>query len=272
MATLITRTGKGSALNTSEHDENMKRETNPQSGDYTILADDNRACVQYTGSGGNTFTLPDVSTLLAAEDTGDFIVTLKHNGTGTLTIAPAALNTIDSVDRDVVLQPTECLTLKGAGSDNWLVVGAVRTPAGLLMYKTVDTGAAASGFNTVTFGVNTTDVYDTVDAHTGGNNYWTVPVGYTWMRVVGQVAIYADATGIRGANLYDNTAGTNLTPRVRTLVPTAGSGTDTIVQINSGWLQVTAGNNYVLQGYHSGSTDPTLTYSATDTWVMVEFK
>ena len=122
MATIITRAGKATPLAASEYDENLKMETRLEAAGTAIAADDNRATVVHTGT-GDTFTLPDLSTLLAAEDTGDFIVTIKHGGTsGSLTIDPAAANTIDGTEQNLTLAVAEVVTLKGSTSDNWLIV------------------------------------------------------------------------------------------------------------------------------------------------------
>lgn len=125
MATLITRAGNAAPLNANQHDENLKRETNPQSGNYTVAADDNRATVEYTGTGGHTITLPDASTLLASEDTGDFQVTIvnRSGNSSSVIIGRTGAGTINGASSNFTLYVNEAATFKcGSTTDDWMIV------------------------------------------------------------------------------------------------------------------------------------------------------
>lgn len=123
MPKILTAAGKGAELTPTEADSLFYREVNPQSVSYTVDTGDNLATIEYTGAGGHTITLPDVSTLLAAEDTGAFMVRIKHGGTGTLTVARGTGNTIEGAAANITLNENGCVTLKaGSVADDWMVV------------------------------------------------------------------------------------------------------------------------------------------------------
>jgi len=63
-------------------------------------------------NGTFTVTIGDVATIIAACETGDFRITIKNVGTGTITIAPTGLNTIDGVNSSQALGPKRAKTLK----------------------------------------------------------------------------------------------------------------------------------------------------------------
>lgn len=161
MATLITRAGNAAPLNANQHDENLKRETNPQSGNYTVAADDNRATVEYTGTGGHTITLPDASTLLASEDTGDFQVTIvnRSGNSSSVIIGRTGAGTINGAASNFTLYVNEAATFKcGSTTDDWMIVsqsfGGARDT---VVFGTLDSGP--------TFG---TTYYCTISGETSG--------------------------------------------------------------------------------------------------------
>lgn len=166
MPEIITAAGKGAELTPTQADSLFYREVNPQSGNYTVDTGDNLATVEYTGSGGHTITLPDASTLLAAEDTGAFMVRIKHGGTGTLTVARDTGDTVDGGAANITLIENGCVTLKcGSVADDWMVLdnyydfgthqsagasGYQKLPGGLILqWGTISTGSidAATAYN-----------------------------------------------------------------------------------------------------------------------------
>lgn len=272
MATLITRAGNAAALSANQHDENLKRETNPQSGNYTVVADDNRATVEYTGTGSHTITLPDVSTLLAGEDTGDFQVTIKNNGTGKVTVAPAALNTLDGVDEDYVLLVDESVTLKaGSVADDWMVVSMYRNPVvGAYLYTNATQSIATATWT----GLNhNTVVYEHVEcvASSGSpaRTVITVPAGYSWMRVTSSAMFDSNATGARAMRLVTG-AEAELTPPVQASMGAATDATAVVVNLDSGWISVTPADTYNVQVWHNRGS--ALDVRANYTRTTVEFQ
>ena len=167
MATIITRAGKATALAASEYDDALKRETTTKSGSYTVVAADNRSTIEYTSTGTHTITLPDCSTIKSTEDTGDFEVTIKHGGTGSLTVDFAASDTVDGTDEALTLAPSEVITLKAGTGDDWMItsrcipdgtlgyimrMGAINPTWGVpIIQETVDnpSGEASSPFTSI---------------------------------------------------------------------------------------------------------------------------
>jgi len=113
MSNLVTRATKGSALTHNEMDTNWKQGAQTKATVYTIAEGDNRDTIEYSGTGSEAFTLPDAATIAAAADTGDFEVTIKHVGTGTLSVTClTGTDTIDGSTSDVTLEPQESRTFK----------------------------------------------------------------------------------------------------------------------------------------------------------------
>lgn len=280
MATILTRAGKASALAASEYDDALKRETNTEAGAYTVVAADNRSTVEYTGSGGHTITLPDCSTIKSSEDTGDFQVTIKHGGTGALTVDFAASDTVDGTDEALTLAASEVITLKAGTGDDWMITSrcipdgtagyvmrmGVINPAwqppviGALVHR----DSSANVDNGWDYNVNLvgTVIYETVEcvsnvtATEGATTIITVPSGYSWMQVSGIVQFAANATGARGAQvLQTNATGDTdvaLVPPQMVLFGGVGlSGTPTRIPFATGWIQVNAGEYYKLGTYQN---------------------
>jgi len=92
MTSIITRTGKGSALDHSELDANwdsLSGINEPQTGaTYTVAAADQNRTIEFNRATDITVTLTLISTLAAAIDTSDFKVTLLNIGDGDVVITP----------------------------------------------------------------------------------------------------------------------------------------------------------------------------------------
>jgi hypothetical protein len=113
MSTVTTRAGKGSALTHNELDANFKTAAQTKAAAYTIAESDNRDTVEYSGAGAEAFTLPDAATVVAASDTGDFEVTVKHKGAGVLTVGrTTGADTIDGTAADITLAVNDSVVLK----------------------------------------------------------------------------------------------------------------------------------------------------------------
>ena len=175
MPEIITRTGKASELTYAEMDQNLHRDTQSQAGNYTIQSSDNREVIEYTGAGGHSFTLPDLSTLLTGIDTGDFRVTLKHNGGGVLTIARTGANTIDGVAGDLTLYPGDSVSLAGGTVvDDYIIT---HRKASEFVTGTATTASIAAGGGTTLF-VNVTHNLGTSDLDFGFKVKGNSTLGY----------------------------------------------------------------------------------------------
>ncbi|GMR03275.1 MAG: hypothetical protein BMS9Abin21_105 [Thermodesulfovibrionia bacterium] len=142
MTTLTTRSGKGSSLTHAELDANFPQASQTKAGAYTLAESDNRDTVEYSGAGGDSFTLPDAATVAAASDTGDWEVTVHHKGSGVLTIArTTGADTINGTAANDTITANVSVTYKvnqagdgfnrKAGSDNLV---ALLTTAGDILY------------------------------------------------------------------------------------------------------------------------------------------
>lgn len=104
MPTLRTATAKGSELSVAEGEDWIERNPVSKSSNYTLAASDNRAF--HECSNGITVTFPDIATLLAACETGDFWITLINTGSSDVTIAlTTGSDTIDGYAGSVKLPP-----------------------------------------------------------------------------------------------------------------------------------------------------------------------
>jgi len=288
MATILSIAGKGSELTANEYDENIKQETRAVTGNDNVVTGDNRATCEYTGSGGHTLSVPDGSTLVGAEDTGDFEVTVKHGGAGALTVGFATGNTCDGVDADLTLRPNESVKLKyGSVADDWMVIGMAlpKGTAGYILrddgtndlpqwslpvvdalrYRSTDINHTSSG-NWVTLALNS-ETRDPTNALSSTTTI-TVPSGYTWMKVQGNVRFDSNATGVRAVRLVDS-IGNNLSPGVQTLLP-AGTSSVFDVPLESYWVAVVAAETYSVEALQSSGG--TLAILADYTYLNVEFK
>ena len=183
MTTILTAAGKGAKLTPTEADALFYREVNPQAGNYTVDTGDNLATIEYTGSGGHSITLPDASTLLAAEDTGAFETRIKNGGTGTLTVAFNTGDTADGVDADITLQINDCITLKcGSVTDDWMIVSLYSEYNGVITgtFTTASTSAGAQAAENVAHGLGSDDIDFGASCHgsrafdSGGLTIWGI--------------------------------------------------------------------------------------------------
>jgi len=115
MPTITLRSVKGAELTYNELDTNFKRIVVAKTANYTTALSDNRNIISCNG----TFTV----TLLAASTagtahTGDYRVTIKNIGTGTVTVAPSGTDTIDGANSSISLAQNDCVTvvLNSAGN------------------------------------------------------------------------------------------------------------------------------------------------------------
>lgn len=161
MSTILTRAGKGSALTHTEMDTRTKQAAQTKAGAYSIAESDNRDTIEYSGSGGDDFTMPDVATVVAAADTGDFEVTFKHVGTGVLGITnTTGADTIDGSTTDIILSPNNSITLKAnQGGDGYNIIA--NRNYGLVTGTLTFSGVSATSvgtLQTITHGLGTDDV------------------------------------------------------------------------------------------------------------------
>lgn len=119
---ITTRSGKGSTLTHNELDANFKHEAVAKTGAYTVVESDNRATIEVSG-GAYTMTLDDISTIVAASDTGEFEVTIKNtDASNNVTVARSGTDTIDGAT-SYTLTPDEAATFKvNQATDGWNVI------------------------------------------------------------------------------------------------------------------------------------------------------
>lgn len=140
---------------------------NQQAGDYTALAADYGlgGALEYTGAGGNTFTLIDPSTLPAGEE-----ISIVNDGTGALTVSPAA-GTIDG-GASLSLAAGESAILASDGVGNYKVKAdrrvAVQSGTSVIQYSIDNAGATTpavvpdipAGAKVLSTTVDVTTAYD----------------------------------------------------------------------------------------------------------------
>lgn len=115
MTAIITRAGKGSALTHSEMDANfdsLSGINEAQTGvTYTVVAADQNRVIELNNASNVAVTLTQISTIIAAIDSSDFVVTLKNIGVGTVTITPTT-DTFDDGDTVKRLYTDDSITLQ----------------------------------------------------------------------------------------------------------------------------------------------------------------
>ena len=220
MPTILTRAGKASALTHNEMDTNLKQPSQTKSGAYTVAESDNRSCIEYSGSGSQDFTMPDVATVVAAADTGDFEVTIKNVGTGTLGVTnTTGADTIDGSTVDLTIGINGSVTLKAnQGGDGYNVIKESRNgkqtifvPA-VAMTPTVSNGCAFLASVETTAGrpdMNVLDFDATADEHAQFN--FSFPKSWDLGTVTYQAFWTSTATdtdgvswGLQGVAVADN--------------------------------------------------------------------
>lgn len=115
MAAIITRTGKGAAITQSENDSNLDSLcgiNEPQTGTaYTVSAADQNSTIEFSNVAPVTATLTLISTIIAANDTSDFQVSLKNVGVGVVTVTPTT-DTFDDGSAIKTLSQYEWVTIQ----------------------------------------------------------------------------------------------------------------------------------------------------------------
>jgi hypothetical protein len=134
-----------------------------------------------------------------------------------------------------------------------------------LRYRSTDIDHTQSG-DWVQLALNL-ELYDH-DSILNSTTTITVPSGYTWMKVQGNIRWDGNATGVRAVRLVDS-GGSNLTPSVQTYIP-AASSVVLDVPFESYWVPVTGAETYSIETLQS-SGDP-LAIRLGSTYLNVEFK
>jgi len=133
MTTILTRAGKAAALTGTEYDTNLKKGAQTKSGNYTVVGSDNRDTIEVTASA--TITLTAAATL-AAEDTGDFEVTIKNLHTAEITVVRSSTDTIDGLTTyPIPPKASATFKLNQAGNGFNIVTPSDKSTK----YKTADT-------------------------------------------------------------------------------------------------------------------------------------
>jgi len=126
MAAIITRTGKGAAITQAENDANLDSlcgVNESQTGTtYTVDAADQNGTIEFSNASPVAVTLTLIATIIAANDTSDFQVTLKNIGAGTVTITPTT-DTFDDGSLTKVLSQYEWITIQSDSTQTlWNIV------------------------------------------------------------------------------------------------------------------------------------------------------
>jgi len=149
MTSIITRSGKGSALTHPEMDSNLDSLNGineAQTGtSYTVVAADQNRTIEFSNAATITVTLTLIATILASSDTSNFKVIIKNIGVGQVDIVPTT-DTFDDGDTTKTINQFEwiCIETDNAGT-SWNVInlGFVTGIGGGLDADTVD-GSHAS--------------------------------------------------------------------------------------------------------------------------------
>lgn len=120
MATIRTRSAKGSELTHAELDGNFDRDVQVKTTTYACLVSDNRSILECIhASVAFTVTLGDAATMSLAE-TGDYEITIANIGAAVVTVARAGSDTIDGAATSVSLPQNSSVTLKvNAATDGY---------------------------------------------------------------------------------------------------------------------------------------------------------
>lgn len=128
MASVITRTGKGAAITQAENDANLDSlcgvNESQTSTTYTVDSADQNGTIEFSNASPVSVTLTLIATIIAANDTSDFQVTLKNIGAGDVTIAPTT-DTFDDSSPTKVLAQYEWIILQTDSTQTvWNIVGS----------------------------------------------------------------------------------------------------------------------------------------------------
>lgn len=121
MTAITTRTAKGSALTYAELDNNFKIPVQAKTSNYTTVATDNRSVIE--ASTNITITLGDASDMVAAEDTGDYLLTVFNAGTSVVLVAPSGADNINGANVSIPLSPQKSATfIANAAGDGYMML------------------------------------------------------------------------------------------------------------------------------------------------------
>jgi hypothetical protein len=191
MAAIITRTGKGAAITQSENDSNLDSLcgiNEPQTGTtYTVDAADQNSTIEFSNAASITATLTLISTIIAANDTSDFQVSLKNIGAGVVTVTPTT-DTFDDGTATKALAQYEWITIQTNSTQAlWNIIASSNASKvdGLdaSQFLRSDANDTASG-DLIFDGSNT---YNGIDVHTNSSDF-------TGIISIDSVAITSTAT------------------------------------------------------------------------------
>jgi hypothetical protein len=218
MAAIITRTGKGAAITQSENDSNLDSLcgiNEPQTGiTYTVEAADQNSTIEFSNASPVTTTLTLISTIIAANDTSDFQVTLKNIGAGIVTVTPTT-NTFDDGTVTKTLAQYEWMTIQTDSTQTlWNIIASSDASkvdgldaSQLLRSDANDTATGNLIFN----GANTyngINVYTASNDFVGGISIDSVAITSTATELNILDGVTADTTEI---NLLENATSTDIT-------------------------------------------------------------
>jgi len=240
MSTITTRSGKGSALNHAELDSNFKTASQSKTSAYTVLSSDNQDTIECSGT--FTVTLPDTATVIAACDTGDFEVTIKNTGSGTITIGrTTGADTIDGAAADIALIANEAVLLKAnQAGDGYIIDTGNKNTLGLT--------ASPSQINDVV--ANNTGDQSLSDFTTATSTELEYNDGVTLGTVLASKTVTADSSGNVNfpAGTQLQVAGTDVFAAIAsftveaTPVESNSKNIASVVRIGTGYYQVTLSN------------------------------
>ena len=112
MAKIIDSAGKGSAIDSTEHDSNFStfagKNQSITATSHTIDVDDQGEIIEYSNGSPIAVTLPAISTVSGSNiNTDDFTVTLKNIGAGLVTVTRGSTDTFDNGDTSISLRQYE---------------------------------------------------------------------------------------------------------------------------------------------------------------------
>lgn len=129
MTSIVTRTGKGAPITQAENDSNLDSLcgiNESQTGTtYTVSAADQNGIIEFSNASPIGVTLALIATIIAANDTSDFQITLKNIGIGLVTITPTAPDTFDDTATTKSLEQYEWITIQTDSTQTlWNVIAS----------------------------------------------------------------------------------------------------------------------------------------------------
>ena len=124
---VVTRSGKGTALDATDHDQNLSSlasTVEAQSGTtYTVVYTDQNKTIEFTNAGTKAVTLTAIATILGGSgtDTDSFHVTLRNTGAGDCTVSRSSTDTIEGATSWVIEQDEEITIETNAAGNEWII-------------------------------------------------------------------------------------------------------------------------------------------------------